>query len=152
MVQKKDPMLEKVDKEGLFGKRVQEVDLSRPFEEKKPEPETIMKKARPVLDPKLQNELNTALIILVQLPESRVAPDKVVEFCGKIQEVIDQGADVNCTIDDSKVTPLMVAVREGNWRIFELLLKNGADQKMRDKYGNTARDYELENLSPPSLH
>lgn len=55
-------------------------------------------------------------------------------------ECIDNGLDVKET-DDNGVTLLMVAMRQGNPDIIDILLKEGADVNAQDNYGNTALMY-----------
>lgn len=55
-------------------------------------------------------------------------------------ECIDNGLDVKET-DDNGVTLLMVAMRQGNPDIIDILLKEGADVNAQDNDGNTALMY-----------
>jgi ankyrin repeat protein len=55
---------------------------------------------------------------------------------GQIQQLLDQGADINA--DSRGYTPLMRAARSGNPKVVEQLLSKGADINAAGTLGNTA--------------
>jgi hypothetical protein len=58
---------------------------------------------------------------------------------------LNDGAKPNATDDEGK-TPLHLAAEGGHVECIEVLLKRGADWRLKDKGGKTARDYVLELL------
>ena len=62
-----------------------------------------------------------------------------VNVKSEVERLIDEGADVNVrSYDDKGWTALMIAVRNRNTEMVELLLQNGADVGQKDEEGNTA--------------
>ena len=59
---------------------------------------------------------------------------------GICRMLIDHGANVNAVAQDN-ITPLMLAAHNAKLDVVELLLKKGANPKVRDAAGKTAWDY-----------
>jgi ankyrin repeat protein len=58
-----------------------------------------------------------------------------------IEFLISKGANVNdCEEDNNEATPLIIAAQRGNLNLVKLFLRNGANLKAVDKYGNGALD------------
>ena len=56
-----------------------------------------------------------------------------------IQSLLKAGAQLNIT-DENGQTPLMMAAKNGQTQIMDLLISAGADKNMKDKAGKTAAD------------
>ena len=54
----------------------------------------------------------------------------------KVQSLISDGADVNCTVPPFGYTPLMWAAAEGQTKIASILIANKADISYRNANGN----------------
>ncbi len=124
MAVKIDPIVEKVKKEGLFGKQLSDVDLSKPFEAKKPEPEaTVVFKGKDgelsELDWKLRNEVMAD----IGKPE-------------EIRELIRQGANPNAK-NASGESALHLAITDGTIEAVQALIAGGADVNAMDNNGVT---------------
>ncbi|MCL1971512.1 MAG: ankyrin repeat domain-containing protein [Endomicrobia bacterium] len=63
-----------------------------------------------------------------------------------IQALIDYGADVNAK-DVMGMTPLMFAAKNSTEEVIKILLKSGADLRIRDKNEKTAEDYVWDNAN-----
>ncbi len=95
-----------------------------------------------------QEELERALKLSEQESKAKANQDKldkalydlVKNMCSvvEVQDLINQGADVNISDQDALSTPLMWAASHGLYEIGELLLKNGADVNVQNGNGNTA--------------
>ena len=64
----------------------------------------------------------------------------MAEDCDKhaIEKLVAYGADVNLTTEDKTTTPLIKAVRFGNYGVVKALLKANANVNLVDKKGDTA--------------
>ena len=56
----------------------------------------------------------------------------------KVQSLIDDGADVNCTVPPFGYSPLMWAASEGQTKIASILIANRADIGYRNANGSCA--------------
>jgi len=66
---------------------------------------------------------------------------------GKIEaaaELIARGANIELVSDTEGTTPLQEAASKGHKDLAEMLLKNGADARAKDKNGKTALDLATE--------
>lgn len=62
-----------------------------------------------------------------------------------VRVLIEAGADIDCQ-DNKKWTPLMIAAMQGNYKVVNCLVKNGANMGLEDIQGKTAREYAIEAL------
>jgi ankyrin repeat protein len=69
-----------------------------------------------------------------------------------VRILLDAGATVDA-LDVRKMTPLMLAIAtdHADPRVVRLLLERGADQKLKDRYGETAADWARKFNSPAIL-
>jgi hypothetical protein len=104
----RDPMLEAVEKEGLFGKKLPD---AREFNNMKPEPDRLPK-VYPVTEE--QGKLNSELMWAARYGYLIIA-----------KQLIDNGADVNATFTGG-ITVLSTAEQYGNTETADLLRKCGA--------------------------
>lgn len=82
-----------------------------------------------------QEELNNQIID--KLPFKYYPDQYVLKPLKNIPELINNGADVNITTPKLQ-TPLMLAVKNGNTDLIDLLLSNNANPNLKAKYGITA--------------
>jgi ankyrin repeat protein len=117
---KSDPIVEKVSREGIFGKMLKDVDLTKPFEKTEVQTEATVV----FRDPKL---LNDKLILAASLGE-----------VDQIKEALAEGADVNAVdVDNESTTPLLEALRENRPEAVDILLSSNADVNQPDMVGYT---------------
>lgn len=93
------------------------------------------KQLKKIKDAKVQ-KLNRDLSELVQ---------KFDATTRRVQSLLSEGASINCQTDDSKYTPLMLALDASNERLAEYLLANGANPLIKNKRGETARSFVSRN-------
>lgn len=97
----------------------------------------------------LENEESQALIDLLtdfganmndgSMPDDSAFTAAVLEGNREnVEKLIKAGADVNEGTGDSKITPLMVTVQNGNMEMMQLLMENGADPNLQTAEGITA--------------
>lgn len=58
-----------------------------------------------------------------------------------VESLIKNGAELNHQREVDGITALMLSAFNGDLKKVEILLKNGADKKIKDKNGQTAYDY-----------
>lgn len=60
--------------------------------------------------------------------------------CGDIEDIANLigHVNINCLNEDTRDFPLIIAVRRGDLAIVKMLVENGADLKMTDKFGYSA--------------
>lgn len=61
------------------------------------------------------------------------------------QALIDAGANINQPSLNDGTTPLIIATTKNKFKLVELLIKNGADESIKDKNNRTALDYAKSN-------
>ncbi len=128
---KNDPIVEKVSREGLFGKKLADVDLNKPFKD----PGAEQKAAR--LIGNLEQRLRELSLPLIDLVINSGRPDTSLQKVNSedIKELLKNGADINVRDDASGMTPLLYAVRSKKSNMIHLLVEMGADLEARDPDG-----------------
>lgn len=71
----------------------------------------------------------------------------------EVEKILNQKRDPNvlCELDKIKRTPLMIAAETGQTEVVKLLIKNGADIKLKDEEGNLAIHLALKNNCPVDM-
>ncbi len=90
---------------------------------------------------KTQNNLNYQLLRLLNVDKK--------EVMNQIEELINQGADINFRDSFGRTPLIIVATEDGYPRVAELLLKRGADVNAKDYHGETALFGALRKSSYP---
>ncbi len=113
-------MLAKIASEGeILGKRLTDVDLSKPFKDSKAVPEGAQVKFLDTAQERLLSAIKSGL-------------------SANVERAIFDGANVNAW-DDENCTPLMQAVAGNcNLEILRMLIEKGADVNAQDAGGRTA--------------
>ena len=61
----------------------------------------------------------------------------------RARAILDSGFDVNAVDPQSKLSPLLVAVRDRNVAMASLFLERGADPNSRDRYEDSERNFAI---------
>ncbi len=123
---REDPIVEKVKREGLFGTKLSEVDLSRPFERMKPNTATTPGIAEDKAIPNIP-DLNKKLL--------EVSRNKDASYLD-IMELVQKGAQLDACDDDGN-TPLHLAMENYSSDAAGALIEAGANTVAQNDSGHT---------------
>ncbi|EKX42415.1 hypothetical protein GUITHDRAFT_48639, partial [Guillardia theta CCMP2712] len=68
----------------------------------------------------------------------------------EVRRMLRKGVDINSCNYDGK-TIMHMAASEGNYRVVELLLEEGAEKNQKDRWGNTPLQDAINNTQGPVI-
>jgi ankyrin repeat protein len=134
-----DPILRKVREEGeVLGNRISQVNLDRPFREKKPGPETITQDpndlVKAVKDPAIEKQWTVFF-------QDELICAVVLRDIDEVRKVLATYNDVNKKEQFNR-TALHHAMRRNDaYEVVKMLLEKGADPRLKDEFGHRPYDY-----------